>query len=305
MRGASAGSAASVRGRSDVAGDGPAPSAGRGVGAFLRSETGVRLLSALVLVVGALGTTIAGGVPHAVFWLGVACLAAVEWVGVTRIERGGVLRGLLIAAAFGAVLLPLIGASPLAGLALAALALAAVLVAARRGADRRWGVTGLFVVGVLALVPVLTREHPALGLVGILWIYAVVWGTDVAAYFTGRALRGPKLWPRVSPGKTWSGFFGGLLAGTLIATVVVLVAERFGWTAPFGLPALVALAALASVLGQIGDLAESALKRRFHVKDSGQLIPGHGGVLDRVDAFFAVCCLVGLYLLADALGAIG
>jgi len=140
------------------------------------------------------------------------------------------------------------------------------------------------------------REHPRLGLVAILWMFAVVWLTDIAAYFAGRRFGGPKLWPRVSPKKTWSGFFGGLVAGVAAGGIVVLVAGRFGVAAPVSFAIVVLLSAVASVLSQLGDLGESALKRRFGAKDSGVLIPGHGGVMDRLDGFWAAAALIGLVL---------
>jgi phosphatidate cytidylyltransferase len=149
---------------------------------------------------------------------------------------------------------------------------------------------------VIAIVPPLVREHPRLGIAAILWMFAVVWFTDIAAYFTGRALGGPKLWPAVSPKKTWSGFLGGLAAATLAGAAVAVVASRFGWNAPVSIGVVILVSAVASVLSQLGDLGESALKRRFGAKDSGRLIPGHGGVLDRLDGFWAVAALMGLAL---------
>jgi phosphatidate cytidylyltransferase len=117
--------------------------------------------------------------------------------------------------------------------------------------------------------------------------------TDIAAYFTGRRLGGPKLWPRVSPKKTWSGFTGGLVAGTAAGLLVLQVAKAAGWTAPAGFVTVAAASVVASVASQLGDLAESALKRGFEVKDSSHLIPGHGGVMDRLDGFWAVALLFG------------
>lgn len=272
-------------------------------GGFLRSETGVRLLSALVLIAAALGAAVAGGVANALFWLLVACAALYEWASVTRLARATAMRAILIGTllAVSASLLAA-PAAPLLPLGLGLAGLVAILLVARSGGDRLWASIGLAAALVLALVPALVREHPALGLPGLLWIFAVVWFTDITAYFTGRALRGPKLWPAVSPGKTWSGALGGLLGGTLAATLVAGVAAGLGWVPPFGWTALVAIAILASIVGQAGDLAESALKRRFDVKDSSRIIPGHGGVLDRIDAFFAVCGLGAVALLTGAFG---
>lgn len=272
-------------------------------GGFLRSETGVRLLSALVLIAAALGAAVAGGIANAMFWLVVAGAALYEWASVTRLARADAMRAVLIGTlvAVSAALLAA-PAAPLLPLGLGLAGFVAILLVARSSRDRLWASIGLAAALVLALVPAFVREHPALGLPGLLWIFAVVWFTDIAAYFTGRAFRGPKLWPAVSPGKTWSGAIGGLLGGTLTATLVAGLAAGLGWVPPIGWAGLVAIAILASIVGQGGDLAESALKRRFDVKDSSRIIPGHGGVLDRIDAFFAVCCLGAVALLAGAFG---
>jgi phosphatidate cytidylyltransferase len=132
-------------------------------------------------------------------------------------------------------------------------------------------------------------------------MFAVVWTTDIAAYFTGRRLGGPKLWPRVSPKKTWSGFIGGVVVGTLAGLLVTVLGQRFGWTAPGSLILVTLGSAVAAVASQLGDLGESAMKRRFDVKDSSHLIPGHGGVMDRLDGFWAVAVLVGLGFLSHRL----
>jgi phosphatidate cytidylyltransferase len=137
----------------------------------------------------------------------------------------------------------------------------------------------------------LLRRDATLGFAAIVFLFAVVWLTDITAYFCGRALGGPKLMPQVSPNKTWSGAIGGV-AGALIGGTSV------AWYAGIGNLAAVAAVALAlSVASQAGDLFESALKRRFDAKDASGLIPGHGGVMDRVDGFvFAVtvAVLIGL-----------
>ena len=133
----------------------------------------------------------------------------------------------------------------------------------------------------------LLRISPSFGLAAILWLFAVVWGTDVAAYFAGRLIRGPRLWPSVSPGKTWSGAivgaFGGAVLGLLLA----------GWTNH--LAALFWLGLAAAIVSEFGDLFESALKRRFGVKDSSGLIPGHGGLMDRLDGFVAASLFAALF----------
>lgn len=122
----------------------------------------------------------------------------------------------------------------------------------------------------------------------IYFVFAVTWATDTGAYLAGRALGGPKLAPRISPAKTWSGAFGGLLAGVGAGILVWWLAGEVAGGA------VAAVAAVASVACQLGDLLESAAKRHFDVKDSGSLIPGHGGILDRVDGLLAAALAVGL-----------
>jgi phosphatidate cytidylyltransferase len=138
-----------------------------------------------------------------------------------------------------------------------------------------------------------TRES-SLGPAGVLSLFALVWAADIAAYFVGRAFGRHKLAPAVSPGKTWEGFGGGL-AGSLAAGVVA------GWLllpAPRPWAGWLALCAATAVISVIGDLFESLLKRLVGVKDSGDLLPGHGGVLDRVDSLLAAAPLFALGLAA-------
>jgi len=157
-----------------------------------------------------------------------------------------------------------------------------------------WMIAGLLYAGVIALAPVILRRDPALGFVAIVFLFAVVWVTDIAAYFAGRALGGPKLWVAVSPNKTWSGALGGALGGVIAALLVVKVA---------GLviaPMLILVALALSIASQAGDLLESALKRQFGAKDAGALIPGHGGLMDRLDGFLtAVLAAVMVGLLRE------
>lgn len=155
-----------------------------------------------------------------------------------------------------------------------------------------WAVPGLVYAAIVLAAPVVLRMDTELGLTAVFWLFAVVWGSDVMAYFCGRTIGGPKLWPAVSPKKTWSGFIGG---------TAFAVAAGTGVAAAAGVPSLmpVALVSLfAAVLSQGGDLFESSLKRRFGVKDSGKLIPGHGGLMDRLDGFV----LAGLFALLIGVG---
>ncbi len=152
-----------------------------------------------------------------------------------------------------------------------------------------WAAGGVVYAGVLLLAPALLRADPQWGLTALLFLYANVWITDIFAYFCGRAIGGPLLWPRVSPKKTWSGAIGGL-AGGVAASVAVAYASGVGKLGIVGVMALVL-----SVLAQAGDLFESAVKRRFGAKDASHLIPGHGGLMDRLDGFL-VAALAALLI---------
>ena len=154
-----------------------------------------------------------------------------------------------------------------------------------------WIIAGIGYAGVMLWAPVLLRGDINYGLLAMFLLFAIVWTTDIFGYFAGRAIGGPKLWRAVSPNKTWSGAVAGTLGAMIVA---VLVAGLFG---SFNRVAIAMTALLLSVVAQLGDLLESWIKRRFGAKDAGHLIPGHGGVMDRLDGFWAaalVGCLIGL-----------
>jgi len=146
-----------------------------------------------------------------------------------------------------------------------------------------WVAVGILYALVMFLAPVVLRGRldAQLGMTAIFLLFAIVWTTDIVGYFAGRAIGGPKLAPSISPKKTWS----GAIAGLVVAVLIVVLASRFVPHAKISV--LVALTTLLSIVSQAGDLAESALKRRFDAKDASQIIPGHGGVMDRLDGFWA------------------
>jgi phosphatidate cytidylyltransferase len=164
-----------------------------------------------------------------------------------------------------------------------------------RGGNPALLVAGLAWMAIAAAALVSLRADPEAGRANVMFVVLLVWATDIGAYLTGRALQGARLAPRISPGKTWSGAAGGLLAAIAIGMIVAPIGGR-----PSGFPTAAATAAFLSVIGQSGDLLESLAKRRFGVKDSGHLIPGHGGALDRLDALLAV--LPVAWLLAHLAG---
>lgn len=261
------------------------------------SELATRVVSAIVLIAVALFTAYEGGWAFALFWLAAGIAMMVEWTNMTWVEPRRavqILQGLGLAALTFVFLrdMPLT-----AGVAVILVTSLIGALVARGTQGRLWAVSGFAYGAVIVLVPPIVRAHPYLGLVGLLWMFAVVWATDIAAYFTGRKFGGPKLWPSVSPKKTWSGFVGGLVAATLCGVLVAWGAQRLGWIQPFSLRNTAILSIIASVASQLGDLGESALKRHCDVKDSSHLIPGHGGVMDRLDGFWAVSLILGAVLL--------
>jgi phosphatidate cytidylyltransferase len=244
-----------------------------------------RVASAAVLVPAALACTYIGGWLFAVVCAIAAIAILWEWTSLVawradaKILAPG-LAALLLAMALAGVSKP--------GAAMATVAIGAVLAggmtAAWPGRDRSsatagWAGGGVIYAGVALLSPIMLRNDLAFGLTALLFLFAIVWTTDILAYLVGRAAGGPLLWPRLSPNKTWSGAFGGLLGG-VAAGIVVAYASAGIRPAVAGV-----LAAALSIAAQGGDLFESAVKRRFGVKDAGSLIPGHGGVMDRLDGF--------------------
>ncbi len=154
-----------------------------------------------------------------------------------------------------------------------------------------WIIAGIGYAGIMLLAPLLLRADNAYGFLALVLLFAIVWTTDVLGYFAGRAFGGPKLLPAVSPKKTWSGAIAGTLGAMIVA---VMVANYFG---AFNMVAIAIIALLLSIMAQLGDLFESWVKRQFGAKDASHLIPGHGGVMDRLDGFWAAAllgCLIGL-----------
>ena len=253
-----------------------------------RSELHLRILSALVLVPMALGAVWIGGVVFGAI-VAVVCVAAAWELG--KMLGSGPFGPVVWLPAVAAVVPMAVQFTAGPVWAFAALALCAAIavplayaIRARPGAS----LLGVVYIGLPALALVALRNTQALGLSAIILVFVAVWATDIGAYFAGRRLGGPKLAPSISPGKTWSGAIGGLLAAILAGFAVAQM------TGGASMVAIGLVAAVLSVAAQIGDLFESALKRRAGVKDSSHLIPGHGGVLDRVDGllFAAVAALV-------------
>ena len=246
-------------------------------GALRGSELALRVCSALVLVPLAIATAYLGGWPFDLFW-GAAAIG-VLWEWSSLVARNEQLSVLLAGGASLALAVVLVATGHVLP-ALIVVAMGALGAASLTLAERRTWVAGaLPYAGALAMGPIILRSDGEQGFLAVLFLFAIVWTTDIGAYFAGRALGGPKLMPGVSPNKTWAGAIGGLLASVLAALVVAKMA------ALTSLFALAMLAVVLSVSAQAGDLFESFLKRRFNAKDSSHLIPGHGGLMDRLDGF--------------------
>jgi len=241
---------------------------------------GLRVLSALVLAAGALAGAVAGGWPAAVAAAVSMVVVHVEWIGLTE-------KALRPAVYYTAALV--ICLAFLAGglLDTAALLVGVAVATAAVSSPHAWRPVGVAYAGAFALALLLLRYAPDLGLAAVVVVFAVVWATDTGAYFGGRTIGGPRLWPAISPHKTWSGALVGLVAGVVMGT---LVAMAFGVALTVGLVAV--LLALAAAT-EAGDLFESWVKRRVGAKDASRLVPGHGGLMDRVDGL-AAAAMVGL-----------
>lgn len=171
--------------------------------------------------------------------------------------------------------------------ALIALGIGLVAVAVLSPERRSWSATGFVYAAAAEIASVLVRQDAANGFAALFFVLLVVWAADIGGYFAGRGIGGPKLWPRVSPKKTWAGAIGGFIGSLAVAGIFAAVgAGKAGH--------LLGLGAFLSVISQLGDLFESAVKRRFGVKDSSHIIPGHGGLLDRLDGFVAAVVVAAI-----------
>ena len=261
------------------------------------TDLGVRSLSAIVLIPAVLMDIWLGGIWFSLFMAFLGLLMAHEWINIVH-QRSSSQFALHSAAVLCAAFLPEeIGV--LATLAVVAGITIAGVVAnhlSGRG-PTLFAHVGIPYVALPVLALVLLRQDPVWGVHAIMWLMLVVWSTDSFAYFAGRIFGGPKLAPRLSPKKTWAGLLGGMAGAAFISTAYALGFFP-GWLA------LALVASALAVIAQLGDIFESALKRHFGVKDSGTLIPGHGGVLDRVDGLVAaglVAAIVGFARYSNSL----
>ena len=255
------------------------------------SELAARVISSLALAGLALVSAWYGGIVLAIVW-SVAAIAVIwEWLKLIGISGGSLVAfwifgaASILLSAFSDTLFGLDNYAMLWPAIIAALVLG--VVALLRKHSFVWTAAGPLYAAIVVLAPIWLRGREPDGLVAVLWLFLVVWISDIGAYFVGRRIGGPKLWPAISPKKTWSGLFGGLFFGTLLASGFVLLDRMVVGPIFIGGIGLFILTLGTSLVSELGDLFESAMKRHFGAKDSGQIIPGHGGIMDRLDSFVA------------------
>ena len=252
------------------------------------SGLAVRIVSALVLAPLILLVIYLGPPWSDILIVLAAAVLGYEWQRIccgTDLQPAGLV---MVATLVGAPVLGAAGFFTVAGWWLATGAMAAAVLARPLGKQSPglWLALGVAYLGAACLCFQWLRQDPATGRAMLFWLLASVWATDVFAYFAGRAIGGPKLAPSISPNKTWAGLAGGMLAAAVVGLITALLLQdssvfRF---ALFG--------ATVALVAQAGDLWASLLKRRFGAKDFGRLIPGHGGLLDRVDGLLAASLFV-------------
>jgi phosphatidate cytidylyltransferase len=247
-----------------------------------------RIASGLIMAGVSLGLVYAGPIPFALLVLIAGLLLSFEWCKLVRTTSTDVATGVHLLAVGGATVLSAFGYPAVA----AALVIAAALaVAAVTDKHPLLSATGVLYAGLPAVALLWLRGDALHGFAAIIFLFLIVWSTDTMAFIVGRSVGGPKLWPAVSPNKTWAGFLGG------VGSSAILCALFAHFITGASAVQLGVIGLVFGIVAQAGDLAESALKRSFNVKDAGQLIPGHGGLMDRLDGFVAVAVAAALLAL--------
>jgi len=253
----------------------------------------MRIAAAAVLAPLAIAIGYAGGW----LWIALVTLAAiglyVEWLMVVGLvgERRATIAGSIALAIAGACLV--VGRIEAAWTVLAVGLVAVAVLSSRL---RGWSVAGFIYAAAAQMASTLLRLDAEMGFAALVLVFLIVWVTDIGGYFAGRGIGGPKLWPRVSPKKTWAGAIGSFAASLAVAAAFAVLAPHLdGRLLMLKIGPLLGLGAVLSIVSQLGDLFESAVKRRFGVKDSSHLIPGHGGLMDRLDGFIAAMVVAAVF----------
>ncbi|PIT70109.1 phosphatidate cytidylyltransferase [Bartonella tribocorum] len=250
-----------------------------------------RVLTAFVFGVIALYLTWLGGVSFFLFAWCIGGFILYEWIRITQ-EKWCVLQKILVSIFylfFGFLLVLNVSASLVFCVLIVLAAVLAIISIKNSG----WVFCGFLYASFPVAALCFLRDHEMLGFQVVIFLFSVVWGTDIGGYFIGRALGGPKLAPRFSPNKTWSGALGGTCVGVFAGIWVSVGFFDINLASFF----VLILPVVLSIISQLSDLGQSWLKRRFSVKDSGSLLPGHGGFMDRMDGLVGAACL--LYLIGS------
>lgn len=257
-----------------------------------------RVISACILGPIAIAALYLGGIYFTLFLGAAAAVMCFEWSRASFTKRSTlftVLIGL-------AVLLPLIFINKynleqlVIGIFCSSILIAGIALILKQTADALWAFLGPVCIGFPVLSLAILRTIPEIGLAVTLSLFLVIWATDIGAYFSGKSIGGPKIAPRISPNKTWAGLIGGMIAAMIVAYAAYTLLMG-GNVSPIR---ILGLGAICAILAQTSDFAESAWKRNFGIKDASNLIPGHGGVLDRLDGIFLVApSLLVILLYAD------
>jgi phosphatidate cytidylyltransferase len=259
-------------------------------------DVGVRVAAGVAMASVALAVLWAGSLPFAVLVGAVAVVVSWEW---GRIVRSAGVDAIFVIQAGAVIAAVLLASRGVAGLGLIAVLVAAILSALLAFGERgHMAALGALYAGLPAVALVWLRGADMVGMLAVLFLLLAVWSTDTGAYFAGRRIGGPKLMPRVSPNKTWSGLIGGIVAAGVVGLVFALLANA-------GLhPGRMTVSAMVlGLVSQAGDLFESALKREYGVKDASALIPGHGGFMDRIDGLAAAAELAAIFAMAVSIQA--
>jgi phosphatidate cytidylyltransferase len=282
-----------------------APGTAPGGGRRRWSDLRLRLISALVLAPAGLACLWFGQISWLVLLLAVAAGLALEWASLCGLARHGRASVVLLLLLLAAPICAAFGPVPLA-LALLLPGCLLVWAVARHGVGRPLAAgAGVIYVGLASLALVWLRRDGDAGVINVLFLLLVIWASDIGAYLAGRWIGGPRLAPRISPGKTWSGAGGGLVAALVVGlATAALVGGATGQAGGQTVGHAGIAALLLACVGQAGDLLESAIKRWVGVKDSGHLIPGHGGLLDRLDGILAAAPVAALLAWASGQGVV-
>lgn len=261
---------------------------------LMSTELGKRIVSGVLMLIATLWLCWLGGWPFTIFSLLLSALLYFEWQAMVRQTPFDGIEAVLTAGFIGLLISNLLGYLAVGLIIFVVLGLLLELTTSgEEKSDVRWIGLGALYCAIPAIAFPMIRENGGLSL--ILFVFFIVWITDIAAYFVGRHFGGPKLLPAVSPKKTWSGAMGGLGFSIIFAVLVTV------YNPDLTTFVVIVGAAVLSITSQIGDLFESWVKRLFGVKDSSQLIPGHGGFLDRLDGLVAAAVPVA-FLVALGVG---